>query len=172
MRRYGMLAVVVGLGFAVACSNNGNSRGMSSGSTSAASDNPSIKLTGCLTQGSNPGTFILENARYSSTSSPSGAAGSTGSSGTTGAAGATSGAVGGASSLGTQYVLVAADSKVDLGKQLNHEVEVNGRADTSTPPASSSSSSSAATTPSAQQRLIVNSVSSVSDRCTAPPSTR
>src|SRR5262245_47032578 len=64
MRSGLFIAVVAGVAMSVAaCSNREGTAGNTAGKASDA--NPTIKLTGCLTQGSSSNTFTLENARFS-----------------------------------------------------------------------------------------------------------
>ena len=72
---------------------------------------PEVTLTGCVTQGSAPTVFILENARLN---------------------------VDDKGEKGKSYVLVAAAENLSFAKNVNHEVSVTGMADPKTvvtPPA-------------------------------------
>lgn len=83
-------------------SPGGQSMPSQSSSQSSAQKAPSVTLTGCLTQGSGPTVFILDNAR----TNPSDR-----------------------SDKGKSYVVTASASSVDLKSQLNHEVRITGAAD-------------------------------------------
>lgn len=68
---------------------------------------PQVTLSGCLTQGSLPSIFILENARP--------AAGTT-------------------QETGTRYLVVAEAKDIDLLAHLNHDVQLTGTSEGTIPP--------------------------------------
>lgn len=70
-------------------------------------ERPEITVTGCLTQGSMPSVFILENAKP--------AAGTT-------------------QETGTRYVVLAETKEVDLLKHVNNEVQLKGSPEGVIPP--------------------------------------
>jgi len=66
---------------------------------------PDVTLTGCVTQGSSPTTFILDNARLN---------------------------VDDRGEKGKIFLIVSASEDLNLAKHLNHEVSVTGTADQKT----------------------------------------
>lgn len=70
-------------------------------------EQPQVTLSGCLTQGSMPSIFILENAKP--------AAGTT-------------------QETGTRYLVVAETKDIDLLAHLNHEVQLTGASEGVIPP--------------------------------------
>jgi|SRR5579864_3542701 len=74
----------------------------------AAAKAPDVTVTGCLTQGSSPAVFVLDNARQKPDDK---------------------------TEKGQSYVIVAASEDLPLAANLNHEVSVTGSADKVTAPA-------------------------------------
>jgi hypothetical protein len=66
-----------------------------------------VSLTGCLVQGSGPNVFIFENAKTDPTDS---------------------------SEMGRSYVLTTAMTSISFRDHLNHEVRIDGSAETRVPP--------------------------------------
>ncbi len=95
-----------------------------------------MSITGCLTQGSGPTVFILDNARTDAQDK---------------------------SESGKSYMVVASSSSVDLKSDLNHEVTVSGASDGKTAPMSSGVSKVDEKT---LPKLTARSVSSIADTCT------
>ena len=105
-------------------------------SSSSTDESRSTTITGCLTQGSSPTSFLLENARMNAQDK---------------------------SEAGKSYMVVASGSSVDLKAELNHEVTITGTSDGKTAPASSAGSKPDEKT---LPRLTARSISSVSNTCT------
>lgn len=100
-------------------------------------DSQDVTLTGCLTQGSAPAVFILDNARLN---------------------------VDDKTEKAKSFVLVAGTEDLNLAKQLNHEVTVTGQADQKTmvtPPAGQKVQEKDL------PRLTAKSLISIADKCTA-----
>jgi hypothetical protein len=98
-----------------------------------------VTVTGCLTQGSGPAVFILENARQRPEDKTEKA---------------------------QSYVVVAATEDMPFTANLNHEVSVTGSADAITmapPPAGQK------TAEKDMARFSAKTVTLVADRCTAAP---
>lgn len=113
----------------------------SSATAKASSD---ITVTGCLTQGSSPAVFILDNARQKpddKTEKPQ------------------------------SYVVVGASEDLPFAANLNHEVSVTGSADKSaaaaTPPAAGAAGQKASEQD--MPRFSAKNVTLVADRCTTAP---
>ena len=147
MNRNWIAALTAGLvvSFA-ACGNPDNNRAPENRASDAY---PSVTLTGCLQPGAGPNEFSLTNVRPKDDARD--------------AAGLTA----------TSYTVIAANTNVDLAKQLNHQVEIKARAETSAtsiPPTTQRDQRAdqprvdVATTP----RLIVNDIKSTNDKCTSP----
>jgi len=98
-----------------------------------------VTVTGCLTQGSGPAIFILENARQKPEDKTEKA---------------------------QSYVVVAASEDVPFAANLNHEVSVTGSADalTATPPPAGQK-----TAEKDMPHFSAKTVTLVADRCTASP---
>jgi len=121
MNRSWIVAVTAGCVIALAACSNDRSRSSNAQNTqnpnaqtgSRESDNnPTVTLTGCLVQGSSAGSFVLQNVRANKDKDAKDAQQATG-------------------MVPASYIVVASSDKVDLSKQLNHEVEIKGRPDTS-----------------------------------------
>jgi hypothetical protein len=104
--------------------------------TTAASE---VTVTGCLTQGSSPTVFILENARQRPEDKTEKA---------------------------QSYVVVASTEDMPFAANLNHEVSVTGSADavTATPPPAGQK-----TAEKDMAHFSAKTVTLVADRCTALP---
>ena len=96
-----------------------------------------VTVTGCLTQGSGPTVFILDNAKTR---------------------------VDDKTEKGQSYVVIAAGEDLPLAANLNHEVSVMGSADAkvSTPPPAGQKASEKD-----MPRFSAKTLTSVADRCTA-----
>lgn len=146
----GVLAGVLAATALIAAQNSTSSQ-TASQATKSASD---ITVTGCLTQGSSPAVFLLENARQRPEDKTEKA---------------------------QSYVVVASSEDLPFAANLNHEVSVTGTADKtaaasgSSMGSTSSSSSSTATASTGQKdekdmaRFSAKTVTLVADRCTAQP---
>jgi hypothetical protein len=66
-----------------------------------------VSLTGCLVQGSGPNAFLLENAKTDP---------------------------GDSNEMGRSYLLATDDSSISFRDHLNHEVRIDGTAETKMPP--------------------------------------
>jgi len=98
---------------------------------------PDITVTGCLTQGSSPEVFILDNARQKPDDK---------------------------TEKGQSYVIVAAAEDLPLAANLNHEVSATGAADAKvTTPAPAGQKATEKDMP----RFSAKSLTLVADRCTA-----
>src|SRR5580693_9709990 len=96
-----------------------------------------VTVTGCLTQGSSPAVFILDNARQKPDDKTEKA---------------------------QSYVIVAAAEDLPLAANLNHEVSVTGAADArvTTPPAAGEKA-----TEKDMPRFSAKNITLVADRCTS-----
>ena len=79
----------------------------STAQTPAAPKGSDVTVTGCLIQGSDASTFLLDNARTATQSR---------------------------TEKGQTYMLVASGEDLGFAQQLNHEVSITGSADQKTPP--------------------------------------
>ncbi|MCC7009622.1 MAG: hypothetical protein IT184_12480 [Acidobacteria bacterium] len=164
---------------------------------SAAEREQNVTVTGCLIQGSNPDTFLLENAKTSSGGSISSSARP--SSGSASQPGASSSSMSSVASAGQTYVIDGATS-LNLKTQVNHQVTIIGTVASaagssigspsssgagygsagsssanpgssagsmSAPSSSSSSSASAHHDESKLARLTAKSVTKISDTCSS-----
>lgn len=97
---------------------------------------PDVSVTGCVTQGSGPTVFILDNARMNPRDT---------------------------NEKGKSYLLVAATEDLGLAKHLNHQVSVTGIAEVKVPtPAPAGQKPAEKDLP----KLTAKSVTMVSDTCT------
>jgi hypothetical protein len=105
--------------------------------SATAKASPDVTVTGCLTQGSSPAVFILDNARQKPDDQ---------------------------TEKGQSYVLVSAAEDLPLAANLNHEVSVTGSGDakaTTPPPAGQKVSEKD------MPRFSAKNITLVADRCTA-----
>src|SRR5579864_2545476 len=103
----------------------------------AAAKAPDVTVTGCLTQGSSPAVFVLDNARQKPDDK---------------------------TEKGQSYVIVAASEDLPLAANLNHEVSATGSADAKvTTPAPAGQKATEKDMP----RFSAKSLTLVADRCTA-----
>jgi hypothetical protein len=149
MNRSWILAAVTGCVVSLAACTNDRSSSYSSTQNPNAREsdnNPNVTLTGCLVQGSGTDAYLLQNVRGNKDKDAKDMQQATGTNPTT-------------------FAIVAASDKVDLAKQLNHQVEIKGKPETSavTPPAGATT-----TTMPETPRFLASSIKSVADRCTAP----
>lgn len=132
-----VLGVLAGVLAASALIAAQSTTGQSTAAQDKAAAGSESTITGCLTQGSSPSTFILENARQRPDDKTEKA---------------------------QSYVVVAATADLPLTANLNHEVSVTGSADASTmaPPAAGQKASEKD-----MARFSAKTLTLVADRCTS-----
>jgi len=144
MNRSWIAAVTAGLVVSLAaCSNPDKSRNQNAQDARDSQMNPSVTLTGCLTQGTAPDEFVLSNVRDVNDTQP-------------------------APMTPVSYVVVAASKDVDLMKQLNHQVEVKGRSSTAAAQTPAPNERTETRAELNRPRLVASTITSIADRCTAP----
>jgi hypothetical protein len=129
----GVLASVMAASALIAA-QSGTTPPAQSGTAKASSD---VTVTGCLTQGSSPAVFILDNARQKPDDKTEKA---------------------------QSYVIVAATEDLPFAANLNHEVSVTGAADAKAavaPPAGQKA------TEKDMPRFAAKNITLVADRCTS-----
>jgi hypothetical protein len=108
----------------------------STAQTPAAPKGSDVTVTGCLIQGSDASTFLLDNARTATQSR---------------------------TEKGQTYMLVASGEDLGFAQQLNHEVSITGSADQKTPPPVAAGQK---VNEKDLPKLNASALTMVSDRCT------